>query len=86
MIASSFTPIPTGTAIAASAISYAPGAVTVTGAQRLRRRTESDRTLDGCHGAGIGTGTASWNPTISVVVPADFAAAVYTSTITHSVA
>ena len=37
-------------------------------------------------GNGTGTSTTSWNPTISVVVPANFAAGVYTSTITHSVA
>jgi hypothetical protein len=37
-------------------------------------------------GASTGISSASWNPTISVVVPANFAPGVYTATITHSVA
>ncbi|MCF3129064.1 hypothetical protein [Streptomyces olivochromogenes] len=34
----------------------------------------------------IGTATATWNPTISITVPANSLAGTYTSTITHSVA
>lgn len=37
-------------------------------------------------GASTGISTASWNPTITVIVPANFAPAVYVATITHSVA
>ena len=37
-------------------------------------------------GASTGISTASWNPTISVLVPANFAPGVYSATITHSVA
>ena len=38
------------------------------------------------NGASAGISTASWNPTISVLVPANFAPGVYSATITHSVA
>jgi hypothetical protein len=37
-------------------------------------------------GASTGVSSASWNPSISVVVPANFAPGVYSATITHSVA
>ena len=37
-------------------------------------------------GASAGISSASWNPTISVFVPANFAPGVYSATITHSVA
>jgi hypothetical protein len=88
VIASSFTPVPTGTAIAASAITYVPGALTFTGGAAGTAVTGVG--LAGVttvvNGSGSGVGTASWNPTISVAVPANFAAGVYTSTITHSVA
>jgi hypothetical protein len=33
-----------------------------------------------------GISTATWNPTISVFVPANFAPAIYSATVTHSVA
>ncbi len=88
VIATSFTPVPTGTAIAASAISYSAGPLTFFG---LASGTAvAAPGLSGVspvvNGASTGSGTVSWNPTISVAVPADFAAGVYTSTITHSVA
>jgi hypothetical protein len=38
------------------------------------------------NGASTGVSTASWTPTISVFVPANFAPGVYSGTITHSVA
>jgi hypothetical protein len=88
VIASSFTPVPTSTAIAASAITYVPGTITVTGGETGTGITAVS--LAGVsvvvNGTGTGVGTASWNPTISVNVPANFAAGLYTSTITHSVA
>jgi hypothetical protein len=37
-------------------------------------------------GASTGISSASWNPSISVFVPANFAPGVYTATVTHSVA
>jgi hypothetical protein len=88
VIATAFTPVPTGTAIAASAISYSAGGITIIGA--ATGTAVAAPSLSGVspvvNGTSTGTGTASWNPTISVLVPADFAAGVYTSTITHSVA
>jgi hypothetical protein len=38
------------------------------------------------NGASTGISSASWNPTISIAVPANYAPGVYTATITHSVA
>jgi hypothetical protein len=87
VISSAFTP-PTGTADAASNVSYVTGAITLTGA--VTGTAVAAPNLTGVSpvvdGASTGAGTASWNPTISVVVPANFAAGVYTATITHSVA
>jgi hypothetical protein len=37
-------------------------------------------------GASGGISSATWNPNISVFVPANFAPGVYSATITHSVA
>jgi hypothetical protein len=37
-------------------------------------------------GTSTGVSSASWDPIISVVVPANFAPGVYAATITHSVA
>ena len=87
VIASSFTPIPTGTAIAASAISYAPGTITASGVTATGVDAPNLTGLSTIvTGSGTGTSTASWDPTISVLVPPNFAPGVYTSTITHSVA
>jgi hypothetical protein len=38
------------------------------------------------NGVSTGLSTASWNPTISVLLPANAAPGTYTATITHSVA
>jgi hypothetical protein len=38
------------------------------------------------NGASTGISTASWSPTITVLVPANAAPGVYSGTITHSVA
>jgi len=89
VISSSFTPVPTGTAIAASAISYTVGAITASGVTATAV-APAPTTLTGVSpvvtGIGTGTSTTSWNPTISVIVPPNFAAGVYSATITHSVA
>jgi hypothetical protein len=87
VISSAFTP-PSGPADPASNISYAAGAITMTGA--VSATAVAAPNLTGVspvvNGSGTGIGTASWNPTISVLVPANFAAGTYAATITHSVA
>jgi hypothetical protein len=87
VISSAFTP-PSGPADPASNISYAAGAITVTGtvtatAVAAPNLTGVSTVVDG---TSSGVGTASWNPTISVFVPANFAPGLYAATITHSVA
>jgi hypothetical protein len=87
VISSAFTP-PSGPADPASNVSYASGAITVTGA--VTATAVAAPNLTGVSpvvtGSGSGVGTASWNPTVSVFVPANFAPGIYTATITHSVA
>jgi hypothetical protein len=88
-ISTSFTPLPTGPANPASNVSYAAGAITVTGT--VTAAAVAAPSLIGVStvvsgSAGTGISTASWNPTISVFVPANYAPGVYTATITHSVA
>ena len=86
-ISGAFTP-PAGAANPASNVSYASGAITVTGG--VTATAVAAPNLTGVSpvvsGSGNGIGTASWNPTISVFVPANFAPGIYTATITHSVA
>ena len=86
VISSAFTP-PSGPADPASNVSYAAGAVTVSGVVAVPV-AGSDLTgvTTVVTGASTGISTASWNPTISVFVPANFAPGVYGATITHSVA
>jgi hypothetical protein len=86
VIAGAFTP-PTGTAIAASAISYAAGSITVSGVVATAVAAPDLTAVSTVvTGSGSGISTASWNPTISVLVPPNFAAGIYTSVVTHSVA
>jgi hypothetical protein len=86
VIAGAFTP-PAGTAIAASAISYSAGTITASGVTATAVAAPDLTAVSTVvTGSGTGTSTASWNPTVSVLVPANFAAGVYTSVITHSVA
>jgi hypothetical protein len=86
VIAGAFTP-PAGTAIAASAISYSAGAISATGVTATAVAAPDLTAVSTVvTGSGTGTSTTSWNPTVSVLVPANFAAGVYTSVITHSVA
>lgn len=74
--------------IPATDVSYAPGAITTTG---FVTATGTDITLSGSAqivvaGTGIvGDNTASWDPAISVAVPAAAVGGVYTGTLTHSV-
>ncbi|MDT7786139.1 MAG: hypothetical protein QOF58_4558 [Pseudonocardiales bacterium] len=87
VISSAFTP-PTGPAIAASAVGYTAGTITKVG-------TAVYTTNDPGNLAGVspvvtataitGDNSATWNPTITVLVPGGMAAGIYSATITHSV-
>lgn len=89
VIVTAFTPTtgPAVTAIAADKVSYSVGAITQVG---VTATTPVTTDLTGVspvvNGASTGLSSASWNPTISVVLPANAAPGVYTATITHSVA
>jgi hypothetical protein len=87
VISTAFIP-PTGTAIAASAVSYTAGTVTKTGTATYVANNPTDLTavIPAVTASGItGDNSATWNPTINVAVPGGMAAAVYSATITHSV-
>jgi hypothetical protein len=87
VISTAFTP-PSGPADPASNVSYAAGAITasatVVGTAIAGLNLTGVTTV--VTGASTGISSASWNPTISVLVPANFAPGVYSATITHSVA
>jgi hypothetical protein len=87
VISTAFTPT-AGPADPASNVSYAAGAFTDSATVVATAVNATD--LTGVSivvtGASSGPSTATWDPTISVIVPADFAPGVYTATITHSVA
>ena len=87
VIATAFTP-PAGPADPASSVSYGTGTITVSATVVATPVAASDLTgvSPVVTGASTGISTASWNPTISVVVPANFAPGIYSATITHSVA
>ena len=87
MIATAFTPSG-GPADPAINVSYAAGTVTASATVVPTAVPESNLTgvSTVMTGASTGVSTASWNPTISVILPADFAPGVYVATITHSVA
>jgi hypothetical protein len=86
VISTAFTP-PAGPADPASNVSYAAGTVTQSGVVATATPA-SDLTgvTSVVTGASGGVSTATWNPSISVLVPANFAPGVYSATITHSVA
>ena len=85
-ISTAFTPT-SGPADPASNVSYAAGTITQTG---VVATALSAGDLTGVtpvvSGASAGISSATWNPTITILVPANFAPGVYTATITHSVA
>ena len=87
VIATAFTP-PAGPADPASNVSYAAGTITASGSVVAIPVAASDLTgvTTVVTGTSTGVSSASWNPTISVLVPANFAPGVYAATITHSVA
>jgi len=86
VISTAFTPT-AGPADPASNVSYAAGTITVSG---VVATAVAGADLTGVTtvvtGASTGVSSASWNPTISVLVPANFAPGIYAATITHSVA
>ena len=89
VIVTAFTPTtgPAVTAIPASQVTYVPGTVTEVGVTTAQ---PAEASLAGVvpvvNGTSTGLSTASWNPIISVLVPANAAPGIYTATITHSVA
>jgi hypothetical protein len=87
VISSAFTP-PSGTAIAASAVGYTAGVIVKVGTATYTANDPPD--LSAVVPAVTATGitldnSATWNPTINVLVPGGMAAGVYSATITHSV-
>jgi hypothetical protein len=87
VISTAFTPT-AGPADPASNVSYAAGAVTASALVTPTVSAASDLTgvSTVVSGASTGISTATWNPVISVRIPANFAPGVYVATITHSVA
>lgn len=86
-IATAFTP-GGGPADPASNVSYAAGTITdsatvVATAVNVTNLTGQSTVVTG---ASSGISTASWNPTITVIIPANFAPGIYLATITQSVA
>jgi len=86
-ISTAFTP-PSGPAIAASAVSYTAGAITKVGTATYT--ADDPGSLTGVAPVVTATGitgdnSATWNPTINVLVPGGMAAGVYSAIITHSV-
>jgi hypothetical protein len=86
-IATAFTPSG-GPADPASNVSYAAGLITVSSTVVATALTANDLTgvVSVVTGASSGISTASWNPTITVIIPPNFAPGIYTATITQSVA
>ena len=86
VISTAFTP-PAGPADPASNVSYAAGTITVSGVVATAvAGVDLTGVTTVVTGASTGVSSASWNPTISVLVPANFAPGIYAATITHSVA
>jgi hypothetical protein len=87
VISTAFTPT-AGPADPAMNVSYSAGPVVVTGPVVATPYAVTDLTgvVTVMTGVSTGISTATWSPTISIVVPANFAPGVYTATITSSVA
>jgi hypothetical protein len=87
VISTAFTP-GAGPAIAASAVSYTVGNITKVGTATYTANNPPNLTgvAPAITATGItGDNSATWNPTINVLVPGGMAANVYSATITHSV-
>ncbi len=88
VISTAFTP-PSGPAIAASDVGYVAGPIVKVGTATYTADNPGDLTgvTPAVTATGItGDNSATWNPTIDVLVRGGTAAGVYTATITHSVA
>jgi hypothetical protein len=87
VISTAFTPV-SGPADPASNVSYGAGVVAASPTVVATAVAASDLTGEATvvTGASTGISSASWNPTLSVIVPANYAPGVYSATITHSVA
>ena len=87
VISTAFTPT-AGPADPASNVSYAAGAIT--DSATVVATAVNASALTGvatiATGASTGISSATWDPTITVIVPADFALGLYAATITSSVA
>ena len=87
VIVTAFTPTPAATAIAAVNVHYVAGTVTESGVTTvLPGTTDLTGVSPVVNGTSTGISSASWNPMISVDVPANAPPGVYSATITHSVA
>jgi hypothetical protein len=86
-IATAFTPS-SGPADPASNVGYASGPFTISGGVTPVETDASNLTgvVPVVSATSTGISSVSWNPTISVLVPADYAPGVYLATITQSVA
>jgi hypothetical protein len=87
VISTAFTP-PAGPTIAASAVGYTAGPITKVGTATYTANNPANLTgvVPAVTASGItGDNSATWNPTITVVVAGGTVAAVYSATITHSV-
>ena len=86
-ISTAFTPT-SGPADPASNVSYSAGAITPTGLVVAVAVPAANLTgvSTVATAASTGISTATWDPTISVVVPANMQPGVYSATLTHSVA
>lgn len=88
VISTTFAP-PAGTAIAASAVSYTAGTISKVGTAVYTANDPPNLTgVSAAVTASAITGdnSATWTPTITVLIPGGMAAGTYTATITHSVA
>jgi hypothetical protein len=88
VISTAFTPPAPAAAVTASAVLYATPAATKTGTSTVTAQNANGpigvmpvQTATGVTGAN----TATWNPTITVHVPAGAMPGVYTATLTHSI-
>jgi hypothetical protein len=87
VISTAFTPTG-GPADPASNVSYSAGPIVATGPVVATPYAVTDLTgvVTVVTGVSTGISTATWSPTISILVPANFAPGVYLATITSSVA
>jgi hypothetical protein len=87
VISSAFTPT-AGPAVPATAVSYDTGTIGVSGPVTPIGGLFSNLTgvVAVVTGTSTGPSSASWNPLISIAIPANLAPGTYTATVTHSVA